>query len=112
MSAKKAKTAAPKVRSSNKALDDALKASAKKPAAKTAKKPAAKKPASRKTTTDEQNAAFKLMLRENGASLKDFKEAGYNWPAMQVCKMAERNGFKVSSKKPDGEFKRYFATRP
>lgn len=76
---------------------------------KVVKKAVAKKATVKKTNQD-QDSVFKLMLRNVGATLHDFIEAGYSWPAMGIVKMAERNGFKTSVKKVPGEPTRYFAT--
>jgi hypothetical protein len=64
-----------------------------------------------KHVTEDQAVVFKLLCRENGATLADMQAAGYNWPAQAVLKMAERNGFKTSQKKTEGERTRYFARR-
>lgn len=90
----------------NNGTSKVVKKAAKKVAKKVKKAPAAPKV---KTQTDDQKAVFKLMTRANGATIKDFQEAGYVWPAQGVMKMAERNGYKTSQKKAKGELTRYFA---
>jgi hypothetical protein len=71
-----------------------------------------KKAAKAKTVrppTDTQKVLFKLMQRENGASLADLKAAGLKQAAMAIVHQARNHGFKASAKKVAGERTRYFA---
>lgn len=52
-----------------------------------------------------------LLQRKNGANVKDFQEAGYVRSAKGLIKMAEKLGYKTSSKKEPGELTRYFASK-
>jgi hypothetical protein len=77
-----------------------------------AKKKATAKKATAKTVrtpTDPQKVLFRLMQRENGASLADLKAAGLKQPAMAIVQQARNHGFKASAKKVAGERTRYFA---
>ena len=58
-----------------------------------------------------QDKLISLFARPTGATMHDTFNAGYQYPAMQALKMAERRGYKVSTKKEDGELTRYYAKR-
>jgi hypothetical protein len=54
----------------------------------------------------------KLFARPNGATITEIAAAGFKYPAVQALKIAERRGFKTSSKKPGPrELNRYYAKR-
>lgn len=56
-----------------------------------------------------QAKLISLFTRKEGATMHDTFHAGYQFPAMQALKMAERHGYKVNVKKQAGELTRYFA---
>lgn len=68
-----------------------------------------------KTSSKKPNALHdtlvKLLSRPNGATMHDTWNAGYEYPVSFALKIAERRGFKTSSKKAPGELKVYFAKR-
>jgi hypothetical protein len=51
------------------------------------------------------------MSRKDGATIIDITGAGFKYAAMQALRIAERRGYKTSTKKVPGELTKYIARR-
>jgi hypothetical protein len=87
----------------------AKKTNTKVPAKKTAKKSAKNSVAKKVNPLHEK--LIKLFTRQNGATLHDTKEAGFDYPAMAALRIVERKGYKVAVKKVPGELTVYTAKK-
>lgn len=56
-------------------------------------------------------AVIKLLLRARGADIHDIKKIGFNQPAMNAVKLAQRRGFATSIMKMAGRMTRYYARK-
>jgi hypothetical protein len=75
--------------------------------------PAAKKAATPKTPaapSDRQKVAFDLMLREEGATIRELIDAGVKGSAISSLRSAEKNGYTTEIKNVDGK-NHYLARR-
>lgn len=77
---------------------------------KSAKKVAKKSAATNGKHVETRAAVIRLLLRKNGATMRELIDAGHNQPAATALKLAETRGLKTHTSKEEGGLTHYFAT--
>jgi hypothetical protein len=77
----------------------------------TAKKPVVVKVLKTRKPNPLHEKLIKLFTRPTGATVQDVAETKFYGPAIAALRIAERHGFKTSTKKEPGELTRYYAKR-